>query len=307
MDARTLLSERLAAGEVVLVDGGMGTELQARGVPMDRAAWSALANVDRPELVQAIHEDYIRAGADVIIANTYPVSRMLLRGSGADHRFPEITRAGVEAAMRARDSAGRPGVAVAGSVSLGVAVDFMQHTSPPLTGQALEDACREEVALLVELGVDVVVLEMIMSPSYGVELVDAALATGAPVWLGISVALDDEGRVVSLDDRIPVDELLDDLVRPQLQAVTVMHSRMAATEPALDAVARHFDGPRGAYPESGDWTPPNWVFSSLTPSEFAAAAAGWVARGKAQIVGGCCGTSPPFIEALAEELTRTER
>ena len=55
----------LAAGEVLVLDGGMGTELQHRGVPMDEVVWSGVAVLSHPNVVRAVHEDYIRAGADV--------------------------------------------------------------------------------------------------------------------------------------------------------------------------------------------------------------------------------------------------
>src|SRR4051812_18536533 len=107
----------LATDGVVVLDGGMGTELEARGARMDHEAWSGLANVEHPELVREIHEDYIRAGADVVIANTFPTNRAALAAAGCGDRFEEVNRAGVEAALSARERAGRP-VAVAGSMSL---------------------------------------------------------------------------------------------------------------------------------------------------------------------------------------------
>ena len=61
---------RPAAGGVVIIDGGMGSQLQAEGVPMDEVAWSARANLAHPGAVRHVHEEYIRAGAQVIIANT---------------------------------------------------------------------------------------------------------------------------------------------------------------------------------------------------------------------------------------------
>lgn len=284
----------------------MGSELEARGVPMDQAAWSALANLDHQDLVQAIHEEYIRAGAEVVIANSYPASRLLLGRAGLEKRFEEVNRRAVEAALAARSAVGAPEVAVAGSISLAVAADYFMHDfrRSPLP-EGLDEAFAEQAGLLADAGVDLLALEMIMTPAYGVPAVEAALATGLPVWLGVSVAVDENGSLVSLDDRVPIDELLGALVRPSLQAVTVMHSSVSATGPGLDAVARHFDGPRGAYPEIGDWTPPHWTFSESTPEEFADTAGRWVAEGRAQIVGGCCGMGPPFIEALRRRLPRT--
>ena len=65
------LSERLQRNEVLILDGAMGSELQRRGVPMDRVAWSATALNTHPGVIKKIHEDYITAGADIIITNTF--------------------------------------------------------------------------------------------------------------------------------------------------------------------------------------------------------------------------------------------
>jgi S-methylmethionine-dependent homocysteine/selenocysteine methylase len=90
----------------VVVDGGMGSELEARGVPMDHEAWCGLANLEAPEVVRAIHEDYIRAGADVVIANTFPANRAALTAAGYGDRVEEANRAAVAAAFEARDGPG---------------------------------------------------------------------------------------------------------------------------------------------------------------------------------------------------------
>ena len=69
---------RLDAGEVLILDGAMGTELQRRGVPMDDVAWDAAALATHPNLVREVHEDYIEAGAEVIITNTFATARHVL-------------------------------------------------------------------------------------------------------------------------------------------------------------------------------------------------------------------------------------
>jgi S-methylmethionine-dependent homocysteine/selenocysteine methylase len=298
-EAARRLSERLEAGELVLIDGGMGSELEARGVPMDRAVWCARANLEHEAAVRKVHEDNIRAGAEVVIANTYPATRLLMRTAGLEDRFEQANRNAVEAAKAAREALGRPDVAVAGSISLGVAVDIMQHGQGVLEGEALLGAFREEAELLAEAGVDLLVLEMIMSPSYGVAAVEAALATGLPVWLGMSADLTPAGDVRALDDEdVPFVEVVGALVRSELEVVTVMHSSVEATGPALEVVRRFWEGPLGAYPESGAWSPPNWSPSTLTPEAFAAAALGWVGENGVQVIGGCCGIGPAHIEAL---------
>ena len=304
MSARDRLNERLASGEVVLIDGGMGTELQARGVPMSSAAWSGLANLDQSDVVRQIHEDNIRAGAEVIIANTFATSRLMMRAAGVEERYEEVNRRAVEAAMLAREATGAPDVAVAGSISDGVAgasSDFLDQA--PLEGLALRDAFAEHARALAEAGVDLLALEMITAPSYGVAAVETALETGLPVWLGVSAGLSAEGKLCALGGEDgSFDELLGALVRPELAAVNVMHTSVEATTPALEAVRRIWSGPLGAYPESGGWIPPNWVFSDFTPEAFASEALGWVNDGGVRIIGGCCGMRPNFIATLHDAL-----
>ena len=108
---------RIAGGELVIIDGGMGSQLQAEGVPMDELAWSARANLDQPGVVQHVHEEYIRAGAEVIIANTYASGRAALEPAGLGSRVAEANRSAVRAALRAREAAATGPVAVAGSMS----------------------------------------------------------------------------------------------------------------------------------------------------------------------------------------------
>jgi homocysteine S-methyltransferase len=64
------LQQRLERGDVLILDGAMGTELQRRGVPMDGIAWSAAAMATHPETVRSVHEDYLRAGAEILITNS---------------------------------------------------------------------------------------------------------------------------------------------------------------------------------------------------------------------------------------------
>jgi S-methylmethionine-dependent homocysteine/selenocysteine methylase len=296
------LSRRLADGEVVVIDGGMGTELQARGVPMDDEAWSGVANLTHDHVVQEIHEDYIRAGADVIIANTYAAARLPLERAGYRDRVVEANQRAVRAAREARDRvAGRP-VAIAGSMSLAAAEDVVLRGRPGPSGDELLEHYREQAAALTEAGVDLIALEMITSPSFGGPALEAAAETGLPVWLGVSVEVAVDGHVPTLDGpQDGLDELLDALLGPTVSAVTVMHSVIEAVEPALDVIARRWSGTVGAYPHCGDYKPPEWIFGDITPEAFASASMGWVDRG-AQLVGGCCGIRPEHIRALADTL-----
>ena len=294
------LNRRLADGGVVVIDGGMGTELQARGVPMDDEAWSGVANLTHDHVVREIHEDYIRAGADVVIANTYAAARLPLERAGYGDRVVEANRRAVGAAREARDRVAERPVAVAGSLSYAAGEDVVLRGRPGPRGTELLEHYREQASALTEAGADLIALEMITSPSFGGPALEAAAETGLPVWLGVSVEVAVDGRVPMLEEpEDSLDELLDALLRAPVSAVMVMHSVVEAVEPALEVIARHWSGPVGAYPHCGDYKPPEWIFGDITPEAFADASAGWVDRG-AQLVGGCCGIRPEHIRALAD-------
>ena len=111
------LGSRLKEGGVVILDGGTGTELERRGVPMDPEVWCGAAALDNVSVLEKIHRDYIAAGADVITANTYASSRLILQEAGLADRFEEINQGAVGVALKARDASGQNDVLVAGSIS----------------------------------------------------------------------------------------------------------------------------------------------------------------------------------------------
>jgi S-methylmethionine-dependent homocysteine/selenocysteine methylase len=297
----------VATDGVVVLDGGMGTELEARGARMDYEAWSGLANLDDPDLVRRIHEDYIRAGADVVIANTFPTNRSALAAAGYGDRFEEANRAAVDIALSAREQVGRP-VAVAGSMSLLGTVDGERNARESPPEEQLLDVYGEQAALLADAGVDLIMLEM-FDARWSAAL-RPALDTGLPVWVGAWTRLGEGGELVAATGR-RFEQDLPALIDDRIAAVLVMHSPLAAVRPALAAIARHWRGPRGAYPHAGHWERPNWKFEHLAPSVMADHAKEWVREG-ARIVGGCCGTRPDHIRAIHDRLaappaTRNDR
>jgi S-methylmethionine-dependent homocysteine/selenocysteine methylase len=293
------LSSRLADGEVIVIDGGMGTELQARGAPMDHEAWCGIANLEQQDLVRGIHEDFIRAGADVIITNTYPTVRFALEAAGYGDRVEEANRRAVEAALQARENAGDRPVAIAGSMSVWGSWDTQKQ---PDGERRLREGYGEQASILADAGVDLIVLEMFGASWF--PGLDAAASTGLPVWIGPMVDLDDSGRPMLHSPGGPdadFDGALPGLIGPGVTAITVMHSEVEPVVPALEVVKRHWQGPFGAYPHVGTFERPQWVFGDVTPDQFAAQARGWVDLG-AQLVGGCCGLRPEHIRALRDQL-----
>ena len=106
------LVERMQQGEQIIIDGGTGTEVDRRGVPKLEHAWNGGGTLSHPDIVRSIHEDYIRAGAEIIITNTFGICNALT-DAGAAHLFDTYNRQAVRLAREARDAAGRPDVLIA--------------------------------------------------------------------------------------------------------------------------------------------------------------------------------------------------
>ena len=149
--------DKLQADQIVLIDGGTGSELQRRGVSMSRDAWSGVAAYTHKNLLREIHETYIRAGAEVITTNTFGTTRFVLESAGLGDEFSTINRRAVEAATEAREVAAQHPVAIAGAISwLPPRLDIAAYPD----AQKERDAYRELAHCLAEEGVDLIALEM---------------------------------------------------------------------------------------------------------------------------------------------------
>jgi homocysteine S-methyltransferase len=292
-DMKSFWRETLATNGRLVIDGGTGTELRRRGVSLDAAIWSALASLTHYDLLRGIHADYIAAGADIVTTNTFATTRFVLESAGYGSRFAEINSRAVAAARDARDASGRH-VAIAGSISC-LPPRFDVHAYPDERTEAA--AYRELAETLAESGVDLLVLEMMQETRHAPLACEAARTVGLPIWLGVSCRIGAGGSLVGFDfPLVPLHACLDALLPFAPAAVAVMHTPIAAIEPALAAIRRRWNGPLGAYPEIGDGAGD----PEFRPSDLASRARKWLTEG-AQIVGGCCGTTPDHIRALATD------
>ena len=178
--------DRLQAGEVLIMDGATGSELQRRGVDVNRGSvegqigvWSAAANLDAPDVVRAIHEDYLKAGAEIIISNNFYTSRIMLNAIGKQDQWEEYTRRGGELACTARDAI-NPDAYVAGGIAA------------PDHGCDLYEQFAEQSCVLATTGVDLMLAEYMAGDSVIVDpisdcvtAVDACAESGLPVMLGV--------------------------------------------------------------------------------------------------------------------------
>ena len=192
----TTVMERVAAGELVVIDGGTGTEIQRRGGAMDDATWCAEANLQRPDLVRDVHRAYLEAGAELIIANTFATSPLLFATLGRDDEVASIDRAAVRLA---REACAGGGAAVAGSISTMqpvLAGDDRTDRSRTWTEAEVRERYRRKAGTLAEAGVDVLVMEMMRDTGPSVWATEAAMETGLPVWVGLSFEPGPDGGLV---------------------------------------------------------------------------------------------------------------
>ncbi len=309
MSAYERIRTNLDGNRAVLLDGATGSELVRRGT---RWRWHGLRT--DPYLVEALHREYIAAGADVIRTNTFQLNRRIylnvfrdadhmrhIGAPGVEDRAQELTLRATEVARSARDAAGRD-VAIAGVMSP-LEHCFRPDLAPP--EQEAQPEHAETARQLVSGRVDLLLLESMNTVGEARAAARAALETGLPVWA--SFVLGPEGQILS-------GERLTDGVRALEElGVDVILVNCAPPEDVsgiLKALLSATQRPVGAFAQIGRFNPPSWKFEfhpqfaeteSWPPERYAKVARGWVEAG-VRVVGGCCGTTPDHIRALKEVL-----
>ncbi|MFJ3957190.1 homocysteine S-methyltransferase family protein [Arthrobacter sp. NPDC090010] len=293
---------------LTLLDGGMGRELARRGAPFRQPEWSALALIEAPEHVQAVHRDFIEAGARVITTNSYALvpfhlgeERFAAEAGMLAERAGRLARAAADDA----DDDGAPQVRVAGSL-------------PPLFGSYrpdLFDAGRAQEVLkpLVEGLQGQVDLWLAETQSSLVEAraVRSGLpADGKPFWISFTLRDEQEDGSSVLRSGESITDAVEAAVALEAEAMLFNCSRPEVMGDALDeawlAVGRL--GARlelGVYanafpPQSEDATANDGLDElreDLDPAGYLAWVERWRERG-ADIIGGCCGIGPEHLEAL---------
>jgi homocysteine S-methyltransferase len=296
--------KRLTEPRPILLDGATGSELDRRAVNVTLPLWSARAILDAPDVLFQIHTDYLRAGAEIITANTFRTHRRSLAKGGMGGRARELTRRAVEIARRAVMEFPQPADgAVIERFVAGSAAPLEDCYSPELVPPQPEvEAEHAEMAgHLAEAGVDVILVETMNTIREAAAATQAARATGLPVLA--SFVCRSDGRLFSGESVAeavnaiaplgPVGLLVNCTPTPTIaEPFTELYS-------ALEPFRTHGLPLAGLYGNIGhtnDVT--GWTNTTdVTPLEYAQLAAGWLKLG-ARIVGGCCGTTPGHIAAL---------
>jgi homocysteine S-methyltransferase len=287
--------KRLAAGPI-LCDGAMGTMLYAKGLFINRC-YDEL-NLSQPDLIRGIHQEYLQAGAEVIETNTFGANSFRLARHGFAERVHEINVAGAKLARQlVTKKETDQTFFVAGSVGpLGVRIEPLGKTSL----DEARGAFREQIAALVEGGADAIFLETFTSVEEIHQAIRAAREADATIPVVAMVTIDEDGNC--LDGSSPetfgtkLTEWGADVigcncsVGPVVMLDAIEHLRRITSVPLI------------AQPNAG---PPQSVEGRniyLCSPEYMASYARKLVTAGAQVVGGCCGTTPEHIRAMKAAL-----
>jgi methionine synthase / methylenetetrahydrofolate reductase(NADPH) len=284
MDFLDELNTRVLCG-----DGAMGTELMSSGVPID-VCFEEL-NVSGPEVVSRIHDSYVAAGARLIETNTFGANASRLAKHGLENRVKELNQAGIRLA---RKSIGQHPVYLAASIGpLGIA-------DPQAELQEIDRAniFREQFEAVLEEAVDVLFLET-FSDFVEIQIALTAVRTlDKKIPVICSMVCSEEGRLPS---SLPIVQAFRELIRLGANVVGVN----CVTGPhAMRRILRRIpiEFPLSAFPNAGypRYLDGRFIYNAA-PEYFADAAKQFAAEG-ANLVGGCCGTGPEHIRAIASAI-----
>ncbi len=295
------LRERLHRARPLILSGAMGTELERRGVNIGLPLWSANGLIDHPEIVRQIHEDYIAAGADIIVTNTFRTNTRAFANASVADRSPDLTATACTIAHEARDRFTGRDVLIAGCVA--PAEDCYKPELVPSERQLLDEH-GELIERLVKGGVDFILIETMTTIREAYAASAAASAAGKEFIVSFTCLPD--GRLIggdSLSDAVetiaklhPVmfslncisPRYLTPLIHQLTTAVANVQARVGDSSPPTFAV----------YGNIGKPDVRDGVFvRDIDARVYAHHAAEWFRLG-ASIIGGCCGTTPEYIKEL---------
>ena len=295
---------------VLRLDGATGTEIQRytlaeedfrRGVFLDTAVPlkgnNECLNLTRPDVIAAVHEAYIAAGADIIETNTFSANRISQKEYGLEAHAREMALAGARLARTAAGKAPRK-IWVAGSIgptskSLTLAPDIARPAERPYSFDEMAASYREQIEALIEGGVDLLLIETafdalnVKAALYAVETVQE----GFPVIVSVSVG-DKSGRTLTGQTL----EAFYTAVRHYPLSAFGVNCSLGADGllPLVKEIASFSDVPVICYPNAG--LPNELGGYDQTPAQMAAEMARF--DGLLNIAGGCCGTTPDHIRAI---------
>jgi len=294
------IHDKLKRKEMVILDGAIGTEILRRNV-----TWADHQLANKPDFVRGIHEDYILAGANVLSTNSFQLCRRALynhfrdeahrRQVGArdlDERANKLLAASVVLAREARDRvAPKHPVAVAAAVTT-LEWCFRPDLAP--SADQARDEYTEIFQVVKDAGADMVLLETVNSITEARVALEVAKKLGLPCW--VAFVCDQKGLLFTRETLAEAVRVLEPL---GVDAILLNCAPPDDITAGMKELSPHARVPIGAYAHIGRFDPPEWMFTDeYPPPKYLGVADSWKKMG-ATILGGCCGTTPDHIAALA--------
>ncbi len=317
--------ERLLRERIVIIDGAMGTNVQARRLteadfrgarfadhPSDLKGNNDLLSLTRPELIEEIHAEFLRAGADLIETNTFNATSLSQAEYGLESLAYEMNVAAAGCARRAADRVaaedGRPRF-VAGAIgplskTLSISRDVNDPGARDVTFDQVRAAYAEEVRGLLDGGVDVILIETIFDTLNAKAAIVAVLdhfdehpSQRVPMMIS--------GTITDLSGRTLTGQTVEAFFTSVSHAPILsvgLNCALGPQEmrPHIEALGRVAPIYVSAYPNAGLPDPLSPTGFPETPETLAPQLKAWAEDGLLNIVGGCCGTTPAHIKAIAE-------
>ncbi len=290
-----MLQTLLAEGRPLLADGATGTNLFAMGLTSGDCP--ELWNAEHPDRIQALHQAFVDAGADIILTNSFGANRRRLALHGLDRRAAELNRHAAEIARKVADEAGRR-VVVAGSV--GPTGDLIAPLGPLSEDEAV-DVFVEQIEGLRDGGADVAWIETMSAPEEMRAAARAAAKTGMPFT--ITASFDTAGRTMMGVAPAALGALVEAFDRGPIAYGA--NCGVGASDLLVAILAMSAARPGAALIAKANAGVPQWrgaeIHYSGTP-ELMETYAGLAVDCGARIIGGCCGNTPAHVAAMRRGL-----
>lgn len=289
-------TERLKSGEVLVLDGATGTNLQRRGLPVGMP--SDIWVLDNPEAVMQLHRDFLEAGSDILLTDTFGSSRLHLGHAGLADRFEQSNR---KAVALCRQAAAGTSVLVGGSMG---PLGEMLEPYGTLAEDAAVQAYAEQARVLTEEGVDLLVIETQFDLNEAKAAVRGAkTASDLPIVCSFSY---DRGTRTMMG--VKPAQVGKDLTEAGVAALGINCGRSlednlnALTELCQATSLPVWFKPNAGMPHTDEQGKLQY---DVTPEMMGGLVPVWIATG-ARLVGGCCGTSPEHLNAIARAVRKIE-
>jgi homocysteine S-methyltransferase len=282
------------ASRTVLADGAMGTVLYSRGITINRC-YDEL-NLTDPRLILSIHEEYLQAGAEILETNTFGANRFRLARHSLAGKVAEINAAGVQLARQAADHLKEK---QAGDAWVGGSIGPLGVRLEPLGKTGLDEAREafsEQIAALSAAGADLLIIETMPALNEARQALIAARETAPDLPVLVMVTVDDDSNCLDGSSPAQAAALLTEW---GADAIGVNCSTGPATVlTAIEAMRGATDLPLAAMPNAGMPRAVEGRNIYLCSPEYMASFARKAILAGAQVVGGCCGTTPNHIRAM---------